>query len=255
MKAHALARIASGAGFAAIAVLMPTASSAVSTVQAKLFASPPNLTATSANLQFYGFNASNFPTLPAGATLTQVQLTLKGTTSGSFVSENFAPFSSTVQGTGGTFDITSNAVRLGQGNNNSAGTVPAGNSGAGGAPAGTFTSTITSTQQTYVFDIWRANPLIPNTSPFSTAASWTTATVNVPTTCGFTPLYSPGGPFLSTNNCLFTIDTAVATDPSFLQGSFLTYTYTEVPSPLPILGAGAAFGWSRRLRKRIVQRG
>ena len=27
---------------------------------------------------------------------------------------------------------------------------------------------------------------------------------------------------------------------------------TSVPSPLPLFGAGAAFGWSRRLRKRIA---
>jgi MYXO-CTERM domain-containing protein len=26
----------------------------------------------------------------------------------------------------------------------------------------------------------------------------------------------------------------------------------DVPGPLPLLGAGAAFGWSRRLRKRIA---
>ncbi|MFN9644370.1 MAG: hypothetical protein ACK6BG_04445 [Cyanobacteriota bacterium] len=34
-----------------------------------------------------------------------------------------------------------------------------------------------------------------------------------------------------------------------LAGSFVTYTF--VPGPLPILGAGAAFSWSRRLRRRI----
>ena len=28
---------------------------------------------------------------------------------------------------------------------------------------------------------------------------------------------------------------------------------TEVPGPLPLLGAGAAFGWSRRLRQRVRQ--
>jgi MYXO-CTERM domain-containing protein len=28
---------------------------------------------------------------------------------------------------------------------------------------------------------------------------------------------------------------------------------TEVPGPLPLLGAGAAFGWSRRLRQRVKQ--
>ncbi|WP_254954261.1 hypothetical protein [Cyanobium sp. Cruz-8H5] len=26
----------------------------------------------------------------------------------------------------------------------------------------------------------------------------------------------------------------------------------SVPGPLPLLGAGAAFGWSRKLRKRIA---
>ena len=28
---------------------------------------------------------------------------------------------------------------------------------------------------------------------------------------------------------------------------------TQVPGPLPVLGAGAAFGWARRLRKRVRQ--
>jgi hypothetical protein len=36
-----------------------------------------------------------------------------------------------------------------------------------------------------------------------------------------------------------------------LAGSFVTYTF--VPGPLPILGAGATFGWTRRLRRRISQ--
>ena len=30
-----------------------------------------------------------------------------------------------------------------------------------------------------------------------------------------------------------------------------TYAQTEVPGPLPLLGAGAAFGFSRRIRNRI----
>ena len=33
--------------------------------------------------------------------------------------------------------------------------------------------------------------------------------------------------------------------------SFTTPTQASVPGPLPLLGAGAAFGWSRRLRRRI----
>ena len=31
----------------------------------------------------------------------------------------------------------------------------------------------------------------------------------------------------------------------------ITNTYTQTPGPLPILGAGAAFGFSRKLRSRI----
>jgi hypothetical protein len=31
------------------------------------------------------------------------------------------------------------------------------------------------------------------------------------------------------------------------------YVYQYVPGPLPILGSAAAFGWSRRLRRRITQ--
>ena len=31
-------------------------------------------------------------------------------------------------------------------------------------------------------------------------------------------------------------------------------TYTQVPGPLPLLGAGTAFGFSRRLRRRVRQR-
>jgi len=30
------------------------------------------------------------------------------------------------------------------------------------------------------------------------------------------------------------------------------YTQEEVPGPLPLLGAGAAFGFSRRLRSRVL---
>lgn len=39
-----------------------------------------------------------------------------------------------------------------------------------------------------------------------------------------------------------------------ISGDFgLEYVYTYVPGPLPILGSAAAFGWSRRLRRRIAK--
>jgi hypothetical protein len=57
------------------------------------------------------------------------------------------------------------------------------------------------------------------------------------------------GAFKTTDNSTF----ALSTD------TFLTFDYTvgpepsTVPSPLPIIGAASAFGFSRRLRSRIKQ--
>jgi hypothetical protein len=39
------------------------------------------------------------------------------------------------------------------------------------------------------------------------------------------------------------------------QVSDITNTFEAVPGPLPVLGAGAAFGFSRKLRKRIKSAG
>ena len=39
--------------------------------------------------------------------------------------------------------------------------------------------------------------------------------------------------------------------PSVIYGNAFTYGLPDVPGPLPIVGAGAAFGWSRKLRRRI----
>jgi len=41
---------------------------------------------------------------------------------------------------------------------------------------------------------------------------------------------------------------------SFYTIKSMTFTY-DTPGPLPLLGAGAAFGWSRRLRRRIKRHG
>ncbi|MFM1800504.1 MAG: hypothetical protein RLZZ117_2782 [Cyanobacteriota bacterium] len=49
-----------------------------------------------------------------------------------------------------------------------------------------------------------------------------------------------------------TPDLAALWGSATINGQFgLEYVYTYVPGPLPILGAGAAFGWTRRLRRRI----
>ena len=51
----------------------------------------------------------------------------------------------------------------------------------------------------------------------------------------------------------FNFNTSASGNLSTVGASFDTSQSTAVPGPLPILGAGAAFGFSRKLRKRIKQ--
>lgn len=39
-----------------------------------------------------------------------------------------------------------------------------------------------------------------------------------------------------------------------IGSSFCDAVRTRVPGPLPLMGAFAAFGWSRRLRRRLAKR-
>jgi hypothetical protein len=68
--------------------------------------------------------------------------------------------------------------------------------------------------------------------------------------------------FLIPANTLVTLATSGSgLSPSANSSLFLTSltvdepTSAAVPAPLPLLGAGAAFGWSRRLRRRLRQTG
>lgn len=50
----------------------------------------------------------------------------------------------------------------------------------------------------------------------------------------------------------FVSDPASANDPKTVYAYFNpNLSYSFVPSPLPLLGAGAAFGWARRIRRRV----
>jgi hypothetical protein len=53
---------------------------------------------------------------------------------------------------------------------------------------------------------------------------------------------------------IYVTDTYTATNLTS-QVSDITNTFEAVPGPLPVLGAGAAFGFSRKLRKRIKSAG
>lgn len=54
-------------------------------------------------------------------------------------------------------------------------------------------------------------------------------------------------PDFSAGLAIFTTNSPTNQKPNFIYGN----AFNAVPGPLPIVGAGAAFGWSRRLRKRV----
>lgn len=80
---------------------------------------------------------------------------------------------------------------------------------------------------------------------FDPVFAWTGNGFNVP---GSTPDYSADFP-VPWN---FVSDPSSANDPLTYYAYFSpNLSYNFVPSPMPILGAGAAFGWARRMRRRV----
>ena len=62
------------------------------------------------------------------------------------------------------------------------------------------------------------------------------------------------GPALITGTTIYVENTFFTTGPNATMGAIVnnyTQTTTQTPGPLPLLGAGAAFGFSRRIRSRI----
>lgn len=129
-------------------------------------------------------------------------------------------------------------------------------SGGTAAASGTFDYSITITDPNYSFE----STLIAWSGGSNSSAIkqfFTDATFTIP---------APGYPTVSTNSIsgppyfTSTLPSGVSTlyvrdtynaDVSILYNGF---TQQQVPGPLPVLGAGAAFGFSRRLRRRIQQR-
>ncbi|MEB3318426.1 MAG: hypothetical protein VKO39_09860 [Cyanobacteriota bacterium] len=215
----------------------PQPSSAIGTFKANLNAAI-TLTSSPQNISFPGFNT--FP-IPPGNILTNVQLTLKGVTGGTVTATNYTPESNVFQNN--LFQLKSNGSTNGQPHDYPAVTVPAATYPGGVPIPGVATANIVATNKTFQFNIW--NPGITGANPGNSAAFFSTAVVSIPTSSGALPLFNPGGPYVSTDGSFFTID-------SVLNNSYLTYTY-DVPGPLPILGAGTFFAWSRRIRRRITK--
>lgn len=89
--------------------------------------------------------------------------------------------------------------------------------------------------------------LIEGTGTFDTAFSWTGNGFNSPT-----PYYDPD------YSADFPVPWNFASNPPSAEDPLSYYAYFSpnlsyqfVPSPLPLLGAGAAFGWARTIRRRV----
>ena len=112
--------------------------------------------------------------------------------------------------------------------------------------------------------------ICPNQGPNTCADTYALAPSSQPFTGTFVQLdaataalqnYFSGTPTIISSQALYTLtqtpsSPSLAFDPAALSFSgeiFLEYEY--VPGPLPLLGVGTAFGWSRRLRKRIAKGG
>jgi hypothetical protein len=237
-----LFHVASAASLFTVGLLVaPQSAFALSTVSTPIFSSS-TLTNVASDISFKGFNSANF-SLPPGSFLTNVQLTLKGTTGGTVTATNYSPSVNSFQNN--DFKIFSNGSSNGQPNNYANVIIPAVTIPSFPNPPipvpGVATSTITPTDRTFQFNIW--NPTITGASPGNTAAFFSGTSVTIPAFSQANPGFTPGGPYVSADGSTFIIDTTLA-------NSYLTYTY-DVPGPVPILGAGAFFGWSRRMRRRI----
>lgn len=91
--------------------------------------------------------------------------------------------------------------------------------------------------------------LVQGTGSFDAAFSWTGNGFNVSSSY-FAPPNDFSADYPVPWN--FTSDPASANDPLTYFAYFSpNLSYAFVPSPLPVLGAGAAFGWARRIRRRV----
>jgi hypothetical protein len=228
---------------AAAAMLAPGSAhalTATSPVQAATVIGSSN---TPINFQGFSnaFKAAN--SIPLSATLNSVLITTKGTTGGSVVAANFNGGSSASVSSPGIQNITVNGIMpAGQSNANTPSPVilpPA-----PGSPPFYSSATITVTPTVHTFS-WNLTP--GGTNPL---AFFMNNALTLQALSEFAPTVTGLGAGELSDASTFTLS-------SILTDTFLTFDYSvgsqPVPGPLPIIGAAAAFGFSRRLRSRIKQ--
>lgn len=247
-------RIALASAVALLSLVAPAASRAA-TATTPILTNPTINGATNTNLSFQGFdNAFKIANgIPLNAVLNNVLLTAKGTTGGSVSLINFVPGAPATVGSPGTFNLTVNGVSpIPQSNANSTPTIAGATFIPSYAP-GTGTANITPTAKSFMWNVFNGGTLsvAPN-------GPWYSSTVSLASLSDFVAPVASGSltegvftPPSTTNpgdNSTFLIS-------SLLSDTTLTYDWSlptsQVPGPLPLLGAASAFGFSRRIRNRI----
>jgi hypothetical protein len=234
--------LAASALVAAAALLAPGSAHALTATSP--IQSVVKIASSNTSMPFQGFSPAykTANSIPNWATLDSVTITVKGTSGGSTGVVQYNPNASSSVTSPGTFNLTVNGIMpVGQANASSAATLPPAVN-----PPGFSTATISVTPQTHTFN-WTLTPGGTNLLPYfyNDAVALQGFAEFAPTIIG-TAQEDPDqdGSFLQLLN---TTDT------------FLTFNYTvgpapaQTPSPLPIIGAASAFGFSRRLRNRIKQ--
>lgn len=82
--------------------------------------------------------------------------------------------------------------------------------------------------------------------PVGQQGAFTTSTYNFAS-----PFFTEGNGFSYDTGGIPPFPQPVNFDPAVLNNGFFNPNLSLVPGPLPVLGAAAGFGWTRRLRKRI----
>jgi len=201
---------------------------------------------TNTPIGFQGFS-NIFKTansIPLTAILNSVMITVKGTSGGNVVVTQFSPLNTATVTSPGKLNLTVNGIMPVAQDNASSSTPSI-------IPAATLTptytpgvGTITVVPQPHTYT-WTLTPGGTNDISY-----FYNNAVTLQALSEFAPVIVGAGASETSDSTTFALD-------STLANTYLTFDYTipapgaATPGPLPLLGAASAFGFSRRLRRRI----